>query len=86
MLSESVSKALQLTGGPEVAETAHFVDYMDKFFDSLNVSNYTNGIHKRKAFQLPYLSAKDKRLEVCLNVTRTPFTYSSLYMHYLQCI
>ena len=79
-----MSKALQLTGGPEVAETAHFVDFMDKFFDSLNVSNYTHGIHKRKAFQLPYLSAKDKRLEVCLNVRRTLFTYSSLYMHYLH--
>ncbi len=50
-----MSKALQLTGGPEVAET---VNLMDKFFDALNVSNYTNGdekagMKKRKEFQLP---------------------------------
>ncbi len=52
-----MSKALQLTGGPEVAETARFVNLMDKFFDALNVSNYTNGDEKagmknRKEFQL----------------------------------
>ncbi len=63
-LSESVSKALKLTGGPEVAETVRFVEFMDNFFDSLNVSNYKQGIKKRKMFQLPYTSGKDKRLEV----------------------
>ena len=68
MLSESVSKALQLTGGPEVAETVHFVSLMDKFFDALNVSNYTHGVHKRKPFQLPYLSGNDKRLEVYVHI------------------
>ncbi len=70
-----MSKALNLTGGPEVAETARFVDLMDKFFDALNVSNYTNGIKKRKEFQLPYLSAEDKRLEVCAIV----YMYAMFY-------
>ncbi len=67
VLSESVSKALQMTGGSEVEETARFALMMDRFFDSLNVTNFTNGIHKRKPFQLPYRSGSDKRLKVsCL--------------------
>lgn len=66
MLSESVSKALQLTGGQEVEETARFVALFDKFFDALNVCNFTNGIHRRKPFQLPYRSASDYRLKVLL--------------------
>ena len=43
VLNESVSKALVLTGGQEAQETAKFVALMDKFFDILNVSNFTNG-------------------------------------------
>ncbi len=49
-MSESVSKALELTGGPDVAETVKCVDYMDKFFDAVNVSNYVEGVHKKKVF------------------------------------
>ena len=64
VLSESVSKALQLTGGSKVEETAQFVLMMDKFLDSLNVSNFTHGIHSRKPFQLPYRSGSDHRLKV----------------------
>ncbi len=63
-MSESVSKALELTGGNEASETARFVHIMDQFFDALNVHNYTHGIHARKQFQMPYVSAKDKRLKV----------------------
>ena len=66
MLSESVSKAFHLTGGEEASETAHFVGMMDKFFDCLNVHNYVHGIHKRKFFQMPYTSAADSRLKVCI--------------------
>ena len=68
VLSESVSKALTLTGGSEVAETAHFINMMDKFFDTVNVSNYTNGIRKRKPFQHPYRSGKDFRLKVNFHI------------------
>lgn len=40
VLSESTSKALALSGGPDVQETARFVLMIDKFFDCLNVSNF----------------------------------------------
>lgn len=65
VLSESVSKALKLTGGMEATETARFVEMMDKFFDTMNVRNYTQGVHKRKRFQMPYTTSKDMRLRVC---------------------
>ena len=32
VLSETVSKALQLTGGPEATETVRFISILDKFF------------------------------------------------------
>ena len=67
MLSESVSKALMLVCGEEASETAHFVEMMDKFFDALNVKNYTIGCHSLKPFKLPYRSKSDMRLKVrCL--------------------
>jgi len=65
VLSESVSKALKLTGGPEAEETAVFISNMDKFFDCLDVNNFTSGVRQRKPFQLPYRSGDDFRLKVC---------------------
>ena len=64
ILSESVSKALMLTGGEEVSETALFVSMVDRFFDCLNVNNFTSGKFKRKVYQDPYRSDKDFRLKV----------------------
>lgn len=64
VLSESVSKALLLTGGNEVKETANFVSLFDRFFDCLNVSNFTNGTKNRKPFQHPYRHSDDHRLKV----------------------
>lgn len=64
MLSDTVSKALMLTGGGIAFETAYFVGKMDKFFDCLNVSSYTAGMRSRKPFQQPYRSAGDFRLTV----------------------
>ena len=58
VLSESISKALQLTGGDEAVKTARFVNMMDKFFDALNVHNYTH------EFQMPCTTSKDKRVKV----------------------
>ena len=66
VLSETVSKALQLVSGEEASQTAIFAEMMDKFFDALNVHNYEHGIHSRKDFQAPYLSGKDKRLKVLM--------------------
>jgi len=64
VLSESVAKAMKLTGGDEVTETVRFVEMFDRFFDCLNVNNFTSGRHKRKVFQYPYRSAGDFRLKV----------------------
>ena len=63
-----MSKALQLTQGEQAGETVKFVDHMDKFFDALNVSNFTNGKKNRKPFQNPYRSDKDFRLTVSSSV------------------
>ena len=65
LLCETVAKALLvLSGDPAVQETAKFVTMFDKFFDALNVSNYTSGVNKRKVFQQPYRSGDDFRLKV----------------------
>ena len=64
MLSESVAKALELTGGEEVTETVKFIKMMDHFFDCLNVNNFHTGKQKRKQLQDPYRSGDDFRLKV----------------------
>lgn len=74
MLSESVSKALSLVGGTEAAATATFVDFFDKFFDLLNVSNFGNSRRKRKPFQAPYCNSSDTRLKV-------QYMFFSMSMH-----
>ena len=43
MFSESVAKAMTLTGGPEVNERVKPIGMMGKFFDALNVDNYSSG-------------------------------------------
>lgn len=66
MLSESVGKAIQLTGGPEAAGTSQFTLMFDKFFDALNVSDFRSAMKSRKPFRRPYDSADDDRLVVCV--------------------
>ena len=66
VLSESVSKAIELTGGPDAKETSIFCDMFDKFFDCLNVRDYNSGKLQRKPFLNPYHSATDFRLQVCI--------------------
>ena len=63
-----------LTGGEEAVETAKakFVGVFDKFFDILNVSNFTNGTKKRKRFQHPYQRADDFRLAVSVQSVSPP--------------
>ena len=65
MLSESASKALTLRGGHETEETARFILMMDKFFDCVNVRNFTHGIRAAKPFQMPYWGSDDQRVKVC---------------------
>ena len=56
VLSDSVSKGLLLVCGEEASETARFVSMADRFFDALNVHNYSHGVRSLKPFQLPYTS------------------------------
>lgn len=62
VMSQTVSNALELTGGEEAKETAKFVAIFDKFFDCLNVSSFEKGKRARKVFQNPYRKATDFRL------------------------
>ena len=80
VLSNSVAKALQLTGGPEMQETAQFVDIFNKFFDCMNVSSLSAGKLKRWAFKSLYRSARDFRLKVCVNynINVKVFSFASL--------
>ena len=59
-----MSKALRLLGGPDAEETANFIALFDKFFDSFNVSNYTEANRHRKPFRQPYRSSDDFGLDV----------------------
>ena len=52
MLSETVAKGLQYTFKKEARETALFVEKVDKFFDCLNVTNYTKSITSLKPFKI----------------------------------
>ena len=65
VLSGSVSKALRLSGDPQVQKTAEFADVFEQFFDIMNVTNFTNAKFKRKVFLNPYHSSDDFRLQVC---------------------
>ena len=65
-MSQFPCKALLLTGGDEVTETAHFISLIDKlFYCFFNVRNFNSGKLKRKAFQDQYHSADDFRIKVC---------------------
>ena len=78
--------ALRLTGDSEAEESAHFAEMMDRFFDYLNVHNYTQGYHKCKASQNMYCSLNDPRLKVhimclvILTINAYIFFYSGLKM------
>ena len=64
VLSDSVAKALPIVVGPVAEETAKFAAIFDKFFDLLNVSNFTNGTRYRKPFRDPFRSGSDDHLKV----------------------
>ena len=64
VLSASVSHALYFSGDSEAFETAYFVDKIDKFFDTLNVSSFSAGKHNRKPFQDPIRGPSDFRMKV----------------------
>lgn len=80
-MSETVSKALLLTGGCEAFETSLFIGKVDKLFDSLNVTSYTKGIKARKPFQKPYFNEDDPRLEVCISACAYVIYYTVVPTH-----
>lgn len=59
-----MSKALLDSHDTSVEETAKFIDMIDKFFDSLNVTNISSRRKKRKPFQSPYRKLDDFQLKV----------------------
>ena len=71
-----MSKALTLVGGDETIETVRFTSMMDKFFDTLNVMNFTNGKMKRKPFRDPYCSVNDFRITV---INKFPYKHYIIY-------
>ena len=60
----SVATALTVHIKDESSETAKFIDYMDKFFDLMNVRNYSDCYMQLKQFKAPYRLAKGLILEV----------------------
>jgi len=54
--------------GTEMEATAKFVKIVDRFFDCLNVGNYTDGKFSRNPFKQPYRGANDFRLKVCYSM------------------
>lgn len=50
--------------GPKSMETAQFVSMFDKFFDCLDVSNFTAEARQRKRFLHPYRSQDGEQLKV----------------------
>lgn len=64
VLSNTVSKAMETRGKAETEGTAKFVDMFNKFFDCLNVSNFTAGMKNKNPFKSPYRKETDFRLKV----------------------
>ena len=64
VLSQSVATALRTYLKGESEETAKYLEMFDKFFDCLNVTNYTTCYIKRKYFQSPYRWNNDLRIQV----------------------
>ena len=64
VLSQSVSNALALSKRKDVLETSKFVALFDKFFDLLNMNNFTEGTKKNKPFLHPYRHSDDFHLAV----------------------
>ena len=54
MMSETVAKAIHLTGGYEAKETVKSIEMVDKLFDYMNVSSLSRGKLNRTPFTQPY--------------------------------
>ena len=63
VLSSTVPNVLRNYYGEETHGTAELCEYMDKFFDCLNVRNQIEGVKKRKSFLQPYTNLNDERFK-----------------------
>ena len=61
--------AMMLVLGDEASETSLFASMFNRFFDMLNVSNFTNGTRYRNPDLYPYRHGNDHRLRWVLNST-----------------
>ncbi|XP_071502692.1 uncharacterized protein [Diadema antillarum] len=61
VLSTTVANALKVQGRKDTASTILFIEYIDAFFDMLNVSNVTCGKRKKKPAMEPYRDETDWR-------------------------
>ena len=87
MLSSTVADGISTHFGDSGRETANFIRMFDRFFDILNVNNYTTGIHSRKPFKMPFRSKDDFKLKVYNSVSNVKATlknswYSGLNKHF----
>ena len=64
VLSSTVSNAMMVYIGDEASETAKFIDMIDKFFDTMNVNNYSSCYKQLKQFKSPYRWSNDARIKV----------------------
>ncbi len=72
-------KGLTHTLGSTADGTAEFALMFDKFFDSMNVSNFDNGKHEHKD---PYRSATDFQLKVVIDRGLHCFYHNSNCIHF----
>ena len=64
VLSNTVSKAMEVRSKAETEKTAKLVDMFDKFFDCLNMSSFTARIQSRNPFKSRYRKDTDFRLKL----------------------
>ena len=64
VLSSTVANALKVQGRQDTSSTILFLEYINAFFDMLNVSNVISGKRKRKPSMEPYRDATDWRFTV----------------------
>ena len=63
VLSNTIANVLRNYYGEKTHVTAKLCEYMDKFFDCLNVRKQIKGVKKRKSFLQPYTDLNDERFK-----------------------
>ena len=76
-----IANAMNVHLKGESSVTANFIRNMDKFFDVMNVTNYTSCYKQFKKFKAPYQWSKDLRLEVNIFTISIDSIYQSFEIH-----